>query len=61
MRSFKFNLNEDVAITVSGETGAVIGRAEYASAAEYSYLVRYKAANGQAMEVWWTESALQAV
>ncbi|MDR8920538.1 hypothetical protein [Burkholderia multivorans] len=56
--SFKFDLRSRVAITESGEFGEVIGRAEY-SHAENSYLIRYKAANGQAFEAWWTESALE--
>lgn len=56
--AFKFNLKNRIAIAESGEVGEVIGRAEY-SHAENSYLIRYKAANGQAFEAWWTESALE--
>ena len=41
MSSFKFNIGQQVSITVSNETGEVIGRAEYATA-ENTYLVRYK-------------------
>lgn len=58
--SFKFALCDKVAICVSDERGVVIGRAEYANA-ENGYLVRYKAADGQAIESWWGESALQAL
>lgn len=53
----KFELKQQVTIAASGETGEVIGRAEYA-ASESTYLVRYKAADGRAVESWWNESAL---
>lgn len=56
--SFKFNLSDSVNIAASGETGEVIGRAEYSNA-ENGYLVRYKAGDGRATESWWGESALQ--
>lgn len=55
-RNFQFALGAAVAITVSSEKGVVIGRAEYINA-ENSYLVRYKAADGRAVESWWNESA----
>lgn len=58
-KEFKFKLGDQVAIAASGETGEVIGRAEYKTA-EDNYLVRYKAATGGACEAWWAESALQA-
>lgn len=54
---WKFELKQAVTVTTSGENGEVIGRAEY-SYAERSYLVRYKAGDGRAVESWWTESAL---
>jgi len=54
---FKFELKQQVTITASGETGEVIGRAEYQTA-ENSYLIRYKCADGRAVEAWWTEYAL---
>jgi hypothetical protein len=57
MSPFKFNLNDNVTINASGESGQIIGRAEYATS-ENSYLLRYKAADGRACESWWTESAL---
>lgn len=53
----KFNLKQIVVITASGEQGEVIARAEYV-VAEPSYLIRYKCADGRAVEAWWTESAL---
>jgi hypothetical protein len=55
----KFQLNDEVVIAASGEEGVVIGRAEY-SYAEPSFLVRYKAGDGRAVEAWWTETALHA-
>ena len=57
MNPFKYELHEDVTITASGEAGTVIGRADY-NFAERSHLVRYRAADGRAVEQWWSESAL---
>lgn len=54
---FKFELGSNVTISVSGESGEVIGRAEY-QISENSYYVRYKSADGRAVETWWNESAL---
>jgi hypothetical protein len=54
---FKFSLGDKVAIEVSGEQGIVIGRAEYLSA-DNTYLVRYSAADGRAVEQWWNQDAL---
>lgn len=59
MKSFAFNLSQFVVIDASGETGDITGRAEYV-ANENSYYVRYKAADGRAVEQWWPESALSA-
>lgn len=59
MNEYSFSLGQAVKIAASGEGGQVIGRSEYAYA-ENSYLVRYKAADGRAVESWWTESALVA-
>ena len=56
-KKFKHALGASVWIAVSGETGEVIGRAEYATA-ENNYYVRYKSADGRAVEAWWPESAL---
>lgn len=55
--SFKFNLGDKVAVEVSGETGEVLGRAEYTTGAN-NYFVRYKSADGRAVETWWQEDAL---
>lgn len=55
--NFKFALGQAVAIHCSGESGHVIGRAEY-QFCEASYQIRYKCADGRAVEAWWPESAL---
>jgi len=57
--TFSFDLQARVRIRESGEVGEVIGRAEYTFSSD-SYLVRYKAADGRAVENWWTESSLEA-
>lgn len=54
----KIELKQNVTIVASGEQGEVIGRAEY-TIAEPSYLVRYKSADGRAVEAWWAEDALE--
>lgn len=59
MKSFKFELRDQVSITTSGERGEIIGRAEYTTA-EDNYLLRYTTAQGVATEAWWPESALTA-
>lgn len=58
MRSFKFDLGQRVSIASSDENGEVIGRAEYATS-ENTYLLRYRAGDGRAVESWWSESALR--
>jgi len=57
---FKFDLCNQVAIAISGEIGEVIGRAEYGHS-ENTYYLRYKSADGRAIEAWWPESALELV
>jgi len=59
MPVFMFDLGQRVTIGASGETGVVIGRADYAEMRN-SYYVRYKAADGRAVEQWWSEPALVA-
>lgn len=56
---FIFDLGQTVQIVCSGETGTVIGRAEFTNA-EHSYNIRYKCGDGRAVESWWTVSALAA-
>ncbi len=60
MSEHKFNLKQQTKIIASGETGEIIGRAEYTSS-ENTYLLRYKAADGRAVENWWNESAIEAI
>lgn len=55
---FKFELDQLVIIRVSGETGRIVGRAQYTNR-WVSYLVRYKCADGRGVEAWWDEDALQ--
>lgn len=57
MSSFKYEIGSEVSIAASQENGEVIGRAEYA-AGENTYLIRYRCADGRAVENWWGESAL---
>ena len=51
---FRYELEQAMKISASGETGVIVGRAEYTTA-EDSYLLRYKAADGRAVEAWWSE------
>lgn len=58
MNPFAFQLGATVVISASGETGEVVGRAEYLTA-EPSYFIRYRANDGRAVQDWWTQSALK--
>ncbi len=53
-----FDLGQQVKIICSGETGQVIGRAEYITG-QRSVQIRYKAADGRAVESWWDEPAIE--
>jgi len=55
---FLFVLGDSVRISCSQEAGQIVGRAQYLNA-ENQYLIRYKKANGEAVERWWGESALE--
>jgi hypothetical protein len=57
MDSFRDKIGDTVTLKLSGETGIVIGRAEYMDAEE-GYLLRYKGADGRQVESWWTNSAI---
>lgn len=59
MNEFTYTMNQSVKISASGETGSIIARAEYAVGGN-SYLIRYKAADGRAVENWWNEGAIEA-
>lgn len=52
----KYEMGKQVELR-SGESGEIVGRAEYA-ASESQYLVRYVAADGRLTECWWNESAI---
>lgn len=54
-----FALGQKVVITVSGEAGETIARAEYLHS-NNRYLIRYRCADGRATEQWWDEDALSA-
>jgi len=56
---FKFQIGDTVVVEASGEAGKVIGQAHY-ELCEDSFYIRYKAAEGRAVERWWHESALAA-
>lgn len=55
MTKWVFELNA-VAKLVSGETGVIVGRAEYTNSNE-QYLVRYTAGDGRLTEGWWRTDA----
>lgn len=57
MPKFLFELGQKVVIAASGESGEVIGRAEYLHV-ENNYFVHYKDGTGRAVERWWGESSL---
>ena len=59
-KTFAHELNATVTIAASGERGTVIARAEYLESTP-NYLIRYKAADGRAVESWWSGSALAEV
>ena len=55
----EYQLNQTVVVACSREKGEIIARAEYANG-EPAYLLRYKCADGRAIESWWGQSALLA-
>ncbi|KZL17639.1 hypothetical protein PsAD2_02975 [Pseudovibrio axinellae] len=57
MSNFKFQLNDTVKITASGETGTIKSRAEHTTGTN-NYRIHYKAADGRAVEAWWDECDL---
>lgn len=57
MQSFKFNIDQGVTIKISGEKGAVLGRAAYGTRPN-QYWVHYKAADGRAVSDWFDEAQL---
>jgi hypothetical protein len=59
VRRCQFDLGQRVEISESGERAMIEGRAEYITA-DPTYFIRYKTAEGVAVEKWWTETALKA-
>ncbi len=57
---FKFELNQFVAISISGEMGHVKSCAQHSDHSN-TYLVHYKAADGRADEKWFDEDDIEAV
>lgn len=57
MPTFKHAIGDHVKLALSGERGAVVGRAEYEHLPP-AYLVRYVAADGRQVEDWFSASAL---
>lgn len=55
---FLFPMGSTLLIITSNERGEVIGRAQNAHA-EDCYNLRYAAADGRAVEQWWSASALE--
>ena len=58
MQKFAYELGEKVVIECSGESGEVIGQGRYKSGDDL-FLIRYKSAEGRAVEEWWAENALK--
>jgi hypothetical protein len=54
----EFKLGGAVMITCSGERGRIIGLAQYEESGPDA-LIRYRAADGRAVESWWKISAIQ--
>jgi hypothetical protein len=54
------HIDDDVEIVVSGEKGIAIGVA-YFKDSQPQALVRYKAADGRAVEGWWNFDALRVL
>ena len=57
MSEFDFDLGDDVKLSLSGESGIVIGRADFAES-DSQYYVRYLSANGRQVEDWWNANAV---
>lgn len=58
-KTFEFEMGTRVQLVDSGESGKVIGRAEYEQG-ENNYYVRYVDSMGGQREAWWGESAIAA-
>lgn len=60
MSKFKFELDDKVELSLSGECGVVHGRAEYATS-DPSYYVAYMAGDGRQVMGWWDGGLLRSV
>ena len=58
-KTFDYKLGDAVKLVLSGETGHIVGRAQF-SYANPEYRIRYLAADGRQVEDWITESAIEA-
>lgn len=63
MKTMKFELDQAVAIKISGERGHVRGRAEYSETVSNtpSYWVKYLSGDGRATHGWFDEADLDPV
>lgn len=59
MTKTKYSLGQQVSLSLSKESGDVIGIAQYINSQEPLYLIRYVDANGCQIESWWAESAVE--
>lgn len=55
----KFTFEQNVQLVLSGQQGVVIGHATYLAHGP-QYLVRHKDADGDQVERWYDENAIQA-
>jgi hypothetical protein len=60
MNTFKFDLLQKVAITISGEVGVIHSRCD-SFECDDRYLVTYKSALGEAKEAWMSVNQLEAI
>lgn len=57
----KFQLEQEVRIKLSSETGHVTGRCEYTNGTPNVYQVKYLSKAGSAQEEWFTEGDIETV
>ena len=60
MKTWQFELCQEVKMVLSEERGVICGRAEYANSAD-SYLVMYKNSAGSQVSDWWSGDAIEAI
>lgn len=58
---FKFNLEEEVVITLNNKVGTIRGRAEYSTGNANQYSIHYTNGVGDAVYDWFYENDIQAV